>query len=42
MKSMEDRGLIIRKNPPEMTGRVLLPYRFGKEKRDLSKNGFEI
>jgi DNA-binding MarR family transcriptional regulator len=39
LKSMEDRGLIIRKKNPE-DGRGVLIYLtpFGKEKRDLSKN----
>ncbi|MGO4822021.1 MULTISPECIES: MarR family winged helix-turn-helix transcriptional regulator [unclassified Flavobacterium] len=39
LKSMEDKGLIIRKKNPE-DGRGVLIYLtpFGKEKRDLSKN----
>jgi DNA-binding MarR family transcriptional regulator len=39
LKSMEDRGLIIRKKNPE-DGRGVLIYLtdFGKEKRELSKN----
>lgn len=39
LKSMEERGLIIRKKNPE-DGRGVLIYltEFGKEKRDLSKN----
>ena len=39
LKSMEERGLIIRKKNPD-DGRGVLIYltEFGKEKRDLSKN----
>jgi DNA-binding MarR family transcriptional regulator len=39
LKSMEDKGLIIRKKNPE-DGRGVLIYltEFGKEKRELSKN----
>jgi len=39
LKSMEERGLIIRKKNPE-DGRGVLIYltEFGKEKRDLSRN----
>ena len=39
LKSMEDKGLIVRKKNPE-DGRGVLIYLtpFGKEKRDLSKN----
>jgi hypothetical protein len=38
LKSMEDRGLIIRKKIRKMAWCIDLPYPFGKEKRDLSKN----
>jgi DNA-binding MarR family transcriptional regulator len=39
LKSMEDRGLIIRKkNPNDGRGMLIYLTEFGKEKRELSRN----